>query len=264
MIAQNQEANVSIPAGDAILLEDERLQQAQKLAALGELSAGLAHEINNPLAMIRQEAELLQQLLPAHVLQQLSEGEEVGESLTEIIRQVDRCKSITHNLLNYARRNEPVLQAVDVNTVVEDMARLVAKEAAKREIALIREYQEDLPAVPTDAPQLRQVLLNLLNNAIQSIAGKGSVTVITQRAGPDAVEIRIRDTGCGIAPEHLARVFDPFFTTKTPGQGTGLGLSISQKIVNRLGGAISVRSAPSQGTTFIVTLPFTGMKDDYA
>ncbi|MDP0941546.1 hypothetical protein Q6253_30400, partial [Klebsiella quasipneumoniae] len=81
--------------------------------------------------------------------------------LTEIIRQVDRCKSITHNLLNYARRNEPVLQAVDVNTVVEDMARLVAKEAAKREIALIREYQEDLPAVPTDAPQLRQVLLNL-------------------------------------------------------------------------------------------------------
>lgn len=247
-----------------MLLEDERLQQAQKLAALGELSAGLAHEINNPLAMIRQEAELLQHLLPTHVLQRLAEGEEVRDSLSEIIRQVDRCKSITHNLLNYARRNEPVLQAVDVNMVVDDMARLVEQEAAKREIALVRDFQQDLPAVPTDAPQLRQVMLNLLNNAIQSIAGKGSVTVTTRHIGSDAVEIRVRDTGCGIAPEYLARVFDPFFTTKTPGQGTGLGLSISQKIVNRLGGTISVRSAPGQGSTFIVTLPLAGMRNDHA
>jgi two-component system, NtrC family, sensor kinase len=246
---------------DAALLMDERLVQAHKLAALGELSAGLAHEINNPLAVIRQEAELLQELLPAAVLVNLPDGQDVQDSLGEIIRQVDRCKSITHNLLNYARKNDPVIQAMDVNAIVDDMVRLMEKEAMHRNISIIKDYQPDLPAVPVDAPQLRQVVLNLLNNAVQSISNKGEVRVKTLQSGPDSVEIRIQDTGCGIAPEYLDKIFDPFFTTKSPGQGTGLGLSISQKIVSRLGGTITVKSRLGQGSVFIVTLPTQESKD---
>ncbi len=236
-------------------LEDERLLQAHKLAALGEMSAGLAHEINNPLAVIRQEAELLGELLSVEVLASIPEGQEVHDSLQEIVRQVDRCKSITHNLLNYARKNDPIIQAMDPNEIVEDMVRLVEIEAKSRNIVLTREYQSDLPLILTDAPQLRQAMLNLLNNAIQSITGQGEVVVSTLRHEPGKLEIRIRDTGSGIAPEYLDKIFDPFFTTKSPGQGTGLGLSISQKIITRLGGSIHVQSALGRGSTFTVTLP---------
>lgn len=238
--------------------------QAHKLAALGELSAGLAHEINNPLAVIRQEAELLGELLVPGILERFPDGQDIQDSLREIIRQVDRCKSITHNLLNYARKNDPIIQAVDVNEIVEDMVRLVEKEAKCRNILLTRDYQRDLPLVFTDAPQLRQVMLNLLNNAIQSITGRGEVAVSTRRGGPSNLEVRIRDTGCGIAPEYLERIFDPFFTTKSPGQGTGLGLSISQKIVARLGGTIRVQSALGQGSTFTVTLPINETGSNHA
>lgn len=249
---------------EASVLEDDRFLQAHRLAALGELSAGVAHEINNPLAVIRQEAELLQELLPTATLEDLPDGRDIQDSLKEIIQQVDRCKSITHNLLAYARKSEPVIQAVNVNDIVEDMVRLMEKEALHRNIAVIRCYQTDLPLVPVDAPQLRQVVLNLLNNAVQSIVGVGEIRIRTARVGSEKIEVCIQDTGCGIAPESLHKIFDPFFTTKPPGQGTGLGLSISQKIISRLGGTIAVESHLNQGSKFIIALPIQQPREDHA
>ena len=175
--------------------------------------------------------------------------------MREISSQVDRCKEITQNLLNFARKVEPVLQEVNVNKLVEDMARLVEKEARQKEISIVREFQEDLPAILSDPPCLRQVFLNLLNNARQAIAGSGTIRVGTRLGGEGSLEVVVRDTGCGIPREQLNKIFDPFFTTKPQGKGTGLGLSICHGIIDRLGGRISVTSEVGKGATFTVHLP---------
>lgn len=233
---------------------DERLLQSQKLAAIGELSAGLAHEINNPLAIIRQEAEWLQLILKKAVLD-AKEMEELRGALHQIIQQVDRCKDITHRLLDFARKREPILQAVELNKIVEDMALLVEREAKHNNIQLLRAYDKNLPLIHSDGPQLRQVVLNLLNNAVHAIGKDGVVTITTRVAGDNNIDLIVSDTGCGIPPEDLTKIFDPFFTTKPAGQGTGLGLSICLGIIQRLGGGISVDSAVGQGTTFTINLP---------
>ena len=241
-------------AGQAWLLE-EGLLQAQKLAAIGQLGAGVAHEINNPLAIIRQEAQWMQTLLQTDHFHGLEEVKELQDSLREIIQQVDRTKEITHNLLDFARKRPPVMQAVAVNKLIEDMAKLVENEARKKNIRIVKHLAPDLPRIYSDAPQLRQVILNILNNATYAIRGDGAVTVTTRLAGKDTLEIMVSDTGPGIAPEDLPRIFDPFFTTKPPGQGTGLGLSICHGIVEKLGGRITVTSQVGQGATFTVSFP---------
>ena len=236
-------------------LLDERLLQSQKLAAIGELSAGIAHEINNPLAIIRQEAEwmahLLQKLGGAH----LKETEELQGSVHQIVQQVDRCTEIIRNLLDFARKRDPVIQAVEVNRVIEDMTMLVEKEARHNNISIVRQYDQDLPMIYSDAPQLRQVILNFLTNATHAIGKEGVITITTRLNNSEAVDIVISDTGRGIAEENLQKIFDPFFTTKPPGKGTGLGLSICHGIIQRLGGRIAVESQVGHGTTFTITLP---------
>ena len=164
-------------------LLDERLLQSQKLAAIGELSAGIAHEINNPLAIIRQEAEWMQ-----HLLKKLAGGdgkaaEELQGSVQQIVQQVDRCTEITRNLLDFARKRDPVIQAVEVNRIIENMTMLVEKEARHNNITIVRHYDETLPPIYSDAPQLRQVILNFLTNATQAI-GKDGVVTITTRLSP--------------------------------------------------------------------------------
>jgi two-component system, NtrC family, sensor kinase len=235
-------------------LSDEQLLQSQKLAALGELSAGIAHEINNPLAIIRQEAEWL-----LHLLKKESppEREEMHHCLTEIVQQVDRSREITHNLLNFARRRQPVVQAVDLNRLIEDMTMLVEKAARQHHIAIHKQLQPDLPVIYSDSPLLRQVFLNLLNNAIQAIGQDGTLTVVTRTADHNQLLVQINDTGCGIPQEHLAQIFDPFFTTKPQGKGTGLGLSICHGIIEKLGGRISVASEVGKGSSFTLKLPQT-------
>ena len=236
-------------------LLDERLLQSQKLAAIGELSAGIAHEINNPLAIIRQEAEWMQ-----HLLKKLGGGdgkelEDLQGSVRQIVQQVDRCTEITRNLLDFARKRDPVIQAVEVNRIIENMTMLVEKEAKHKNINIVRRYNETLPVIYSDAPQLRQVILNFLTNAAHAIGKDGVITITTRLHNDDAVDIVIRDTGCGIQEENLPKIFDPFFTTKPPGQGTGLGLSICHGIILRLGGRITVESTVGQGTEFTITLP---------
>lgn len=251
------------------LLLDERLLQSQKLAAIGELSAGIAHEINTPLAIIRQEAELMSHLLRKLAgadPKEIKEIEELQESAHQIIQQVDRGSEIIRNLLDFARKREPVIQAVEINRVIEDMTMLVEKEAKNNNIAIIRRYGQDLPLIYSDAPQLRQVILNFLINATYAIGKDGVVTLTTRRGdrGSDTVEIVISDTGSGIPEEHVEKIFDPFFTTKPPGQGTGLGLSICHGIIQRLGGRIAVASTVGQGTAFTITLPLSRKSELFA
>ncbi len=234
---------------------DRQLIESQKLASIGELSSGIAHEINNPLAIIGQEVEWLKHLLSGDAAKDASQSPEVSDSLCEIVRQVERCREITHKLLDFARKSEPLIQGVDLNKLVEDMAKLVERETVQKQVSLLRDYQQDLPLVFTDGPLVRQVVLNILNNASYAVEKDGSITVKTFMAGNDFVDIQITDTGSGISPENINKIFDPFFTTKPPGKGTGLGLSICHRIIEKLGGHIFVASELGKGTTFIIHLP---------
>jgi len=232
----------------------DQLIQSQKLAAVGELSAGIAHEINNPIAIIAQEAQWA-----THLLDQAASGggqdfSEVRDSLREIQAQVDRCGNITHKLLDFARKREPVLQEVDVARLVDDMARLVDKEASYKNVTLTRDLPQDLPTLRTDAPLLRQVVLNLMTNALHAVDKGGRISV-TAQATDERMDISVTDNGCGIAQENMDKLFNPFFTTKPPGQGTGLGLALCHNLVLGMGGAILVESREGQGATFTVRLP---------
>jgi two-component system, NtrC family, sensor kinase len=238
-------------------LLDSRMIQAQKMAALGEISSGIAHEINNPLAIISQEVELMRHYLKASGPFNTERLLEVEGSVSQIDSQVNRCREITHRLLTLARKMDPVLQAVDLSRLVEDMVLLVEREALTRGVSFIREYGQGMSPSMTDPPLVRQVVLNLLNNAVQAIDGNGTVTV---RTGEDEGfrTIEVEDTGCGIEPEQMLSIFNPFYTTKPPGQGTGLGLSISNAIMARLGGEIAVESEPGRGARFTLRLPKEG------
>lgn len=236
-------------------LLDERLLQTQKLAGIGELAAGMAHEINNPLAIIRQEAEWLQLILKKGELGDPQKITELQEGLGQIVQEVDRCREITQNLLDFARKREPIIQGVELNKLIEDMTRLVEKEAKLNNIRIIRQFAPDLPIIYSDAPQLRQVILNLLTNATHAVQKEGTITITTRLAGNEAVDLVVSDTGGGIPKEMLDKIFDPFFTTKPLGKGTGLGLSICHGIIERLGGRIAVDSMVGQGTTFTINLP---------
>jgi two-component system, NtrC family, sensor kinase len=241
---------------------DQQLIQSQKLAAIGELSSGIAHEINNPLAIIGQESEWMKQILQGDGLKAPDAGDELRDSLREIASQVDRCKEITHKLLDFARKKDPLIQSADVNKLIEDMARLVEKEATQKNIKLFRNYQKDLPRVQTDPPLLRQVVLNLLNNAAYAIGKDGEISITTRQLANHSVELVFSDTGCGIPTEQQDKIFDPFFTTKPPGKGTGLGLSISHSIIVKLGGRITVSSEVGCGATFTIHLPVATSKGE--
>ncbi len=235
-------------------VREDRLEQCQKLAAIGVLSAGIAHEINNPLAIIRQEAEWMQLLLKKEVLA-AEELQELRSSVGQVVQQVERCTEIIRSLLDFSQQRQPVLQELDLNRLTEDMARLVEREAKPSNIEIIRQYHGQLPAVQSDAPHLRQIILNLLINAGQALGRDGAITVSTRPAGGgQMVELVIRDTGCGIPAKDLPKIFDPFFTTKPAGQGTGLGLAICHGLIQRLGGRITGESRVGQGATFTVRL----------
>lgn len=231
----------------------DQLIQSQKILALGEISTGIAHEINNPLNIIMQEAELIRVTLAAPPS---PEGmREIRGSLDVIFSQVNRCSDITHKLLDFARSRRTVCQFADVNRLLEDMLVLVERETVPNNIRVIRLFDDTLPMVRTDPPLLRQVFLNILINAVQAVKKDGLIFVSTY-CTDDTACAEIRDTGPGIPPEELTRVFNPFHTTKPPGEGTGLGLSVSLRIVNELGGRITVDSPPDKGgARFTVCIP---------
>ena len=228
----------------------EALHQSEKLAAIGTLSAGLTHEINNPLGIITARIDVMLEEADAHGL-----PAEVKNDLAVLRRNAQRVARIAQGLLSFARQTPAERVPLDLNQVVEETLLLVEKQAAKEGITIARELAAALPPVLGNANQLQQVLLNLINNAREVMARGGVLTVATEvvagRAG--AVRCRVSDTGPGIRPEHLPKLFDPFFTTK-PG-GTGLGLSVTYGIVRDHEGVLEVQSELGKGSHFIVVFP---------
>ena len=238
--------------------------KAQVFASVDELSAGIAHEINNPLAIIAQETEWLQHLFEKQTLQELNQSDDCKDCLREISRQVDRCKEIIKKLLSLARQMNPVIQEVDINSVLGTLISLAQREASEKRVEIIGKLDPALPVVSSDPPLLRQVFLNLLVNATQAVENGGCIVVTSKRNETDDFEVEVQDNGSGIAPEHLGKIFAPFFSTKPEGKGTGLGLAMSRGIVERLGGRITVISEPGVGTTFTVRLPIRYRGDEGA
>ncbi len=223
-----------------------RMAQSERLASVGMLAAGVAHEINNPLGGILSLTALCLEDLPA--------DDPNRESLEVVLRQAERCRDIVRKLLEFSRQSAPRAELLDINRVLEETHSLIAKQAVFQNVQVVKEWAADLPPVSGDKSQLTQVFMNMMINAAQSMGERGTLTIIT-RSGAGAVEVDIRDTGCGIPQEQAGHVFDPFFTTKASGQGTGLGLSIAYGIVTAHKGSITVESAPRKGTTFTVRLP---------
>lgn len=224
---------------------NERLLQTEKLAAIGQFAAGVAHELNTPLASIGGYAEELAEISKG--------GGPQVEKYTGVIRsQTERCKAITQSLLNFARKSEVRIGPVDVDALLKEAVDYLRFKRGKLTVEM------DLgapPAVQADAGQLLQVFLSLLMNAADALGSGGGRIRASSRAREKDVAVTISDTGCGIPPENLKKIFEPFFTTKEPGQGTGLGLSLSYGIVRQLGGTIDIRSEVGKGTDVSITLP---------
>lgn len=236
---------------------DAQVAHSARLVSLGRMAAGVAHEINNPLAAIGELAGELGDIFQPEVLAQLQEGDICRDNVAKILGQVERARGVTHRMLKFARSTEPTLEQLDVNQVVKESFSFVEKEARFHNLAVELKLDSGLPLIPADRAQLQQVLLNLLNNALDAVGHNGKLLIATTRDGA-FVQVRVTDSGPGVPPEVGERVFDPFFTTKAPGQGTGLGLSISHSIMEKMGGTLTFESPPGQGATFIASLPIAG------
>jgi two-component system, NtrC family, sensor kinase len=228
-------------------------EQSSQLASIGQLAAGVAHEINNPLALINETAGYVKDLFT--IEQKYQQDPELIEHIDSIIDAVDRCGTITRQLLGFARRFDVQAQAIDLKRMVTDVLNFHKKEAEYRNISIHMDIPATIPLIETDRGKLQQIILNLVNNAFQAIDNGCFLDIRAQMADPQHVRLFIRDNGCGISKEHLGKIFEPFFSTKKEGQGTGLGLSITYGLVKKLHGDIKVDSKTGEGTTFVVTLP---------
>jgi signal transduction histidine kinase len=231
----------------------QQLVQSAKLAAIGELAAGVAHEINNPLTVVLGYAELL--------LRDVPEGSRDHGRLSKIRNETTRASRIMQDLLSFARRREPKREALDVHDVLRRVMELLNAKLTTARVEPELIFDPDVPAIIGDADQLAQVFLNLVGNAADAMPDGGVVTVETMTMtwdGQPCVAIRVKDRGVGMTPEQLEKIFEPFYTTKPEGQGTGLGLPISLGIVRKHGGSLTVESEPRKGTSMIVTLPVDG------
>ncbi|MFH2005396.1 MAG: PAS domain S-box protein [bacterium] len=241
-----------------------QMMQSERMAAVGRLAAGVAHEINNPLAVISEIAGYLDELLKQDPAAQDEETQvELRESMPKITKHVNRCRSITKRLLTFARKSAARVEFADVNAALEEIIPFVEKDAQLAKVTIEREYDETLPKVRMEEMQLQEIFINLLTNAIQAVSsdGSGRIWLRTALVG-GKVHVTVADNGPGIDPDVANRLFDPFVTTKAPGVGTGLGLSICYAIVKRYDGEISVESTPGAGAKFTVVLPVKRESDD--
>jgi signal transduction histidine kinase len=229
-----------------------KMEYTNKMAALGRLSAGVAHEINNPLSIITEKAGLLKDLLMLSV--ELPPRGKMAELVNSVLKSAERCGGITHRLLGFAKHMEVQRESIDLDELIRQVLDFLEKEASYRDIQIVFDYPEEPPTVVSDRGQLQQVFLNIINNAFAAVKDGGHIQIGIRRTDEDTVAVSITDDGVGVAEEHLKHIFDPFFTTKKGG-GTGLGLSITYGIVQKLGGQITVTSEVGKGTCFTVALP---------
>jgi two-component system NtrC family sensor kinase len=235
---------------------DERLKEytarqimkSERLATLGQLAAGVAHEINNPLGAI---------LMYSHLsLEEMDKDDPRRKNLEKVTAEATRCKNIVRGLLDFARQSEPNVQEADANEILRRTLSLLQNQAQFHNITITTTLRDSLPKAMMDSSQIQQVFTNIILNAAEAIEGQGEVKITTRTVEDgQSIEIEFTDTGCGIPQENLEKIFDPFFTTKEVGRGTGLGLAVSYGIIARHKGSIEVKSSPSKGTTFIIRLP---------
>lgn len=228
-----------------------QLIQADKLASLGELSAGIAHEIGNPLTAIKTTAQVMEEEMEADSPHK--------EYIRRIIKEIDRLNLILKAFFSFAKPQQPHPSLCDLRELAREVVFLINKDATKQRVTIREEYDRELPTIEVDYQQIQQVLLNLCLNGIQAMSQGGELLIKGEPVPLEegtAVRLSVADTGKGIAPEHMKKIFDPFFTTRS--QGTGLGLSIAYQIVDKHGGKIKVESQVGQGTTFTLILPVTG------
>jgi len=225
----------------------QELLHKEKLASMGQLAAGVAHEINNPLGTILLFSDVMYKEAP--------EGDPRRDDLKMIINETTRCKNIVADLLNFARQQEVLAQTTDLHALLEQVIERVSPQPAFEGVEIVRQFSPDLPTIQADPAQLQQVFVNLLNNAAEAMTKGGTITLATRPVDGQWVEIKVSDTGYGIPDENLGKLFTPFFTTKALGKGTGLGLSIVYGIIKMHRGQIAVQSQVGQGTTFTLMLP---------
>lgn len=233
--------------------KQEQLVEAEKLASLGRIAAGVAHEINNPLAIVNEKAGLMQDIL--EMSGDFENKEKFSNLINGIIGSVNRCRTITHRLLGFSRRMDVTIGPMDLNESIKEVKGFLEKDILLRSIRFDMNLMEGLPEINSDKGQLEQVFLNIIKNAIDAVEEGGLIVVSTGMKDEDTAQVSIRDNGPGIPKDKLKQIFEPFFTTKGREKGTGLGLFVSYGIMKKLGGSIIVESEVDKGTTFIVEIP---------
>jgi len=248
---------------DELKRNQVHLVRSNRLAAIGELAGGIAHELNNPLAGIRIFVEGLSRRQRSDTVADADFRRECGSILTTLLTEVDRCRTIIQNLLTFARQESgDAAPCADANAVVTEVATLVDLRRRQQSVEVVTALSPDLPAVAIGTSELGQVLMNVVTNALQAMPEGGTLTLTTATGAGGTVEVVVRDTGPGIPEELRDRVFEPFFTTKPPGEGTGLGLAISYGIVSKRGGELGLRPADEGGTSCRLVLPAATNDDD--
>lgn len=246
---------------NAIYIADQKrvmtlheIEYSEKMASIGRLAAGIAHEINNPLAIINEKAGLIQDLFM--LKEQYKHDTKLLGLIASIVSSVERCSVITRRLLSFARQSDANITRVNLYKIITEVLSFLGKEPEYRSISINIDIEEHLSDIVTDKGKLQQVLLNIIKNAFAAVEDGGHLWIKAKKQ-EQAVELTIQDDGCGIPEEDIAKIFEPFFTTKGGRGGTGLGLSITYGLINELGGNVRVTSTKDKGTRFIITLPST-------
>jgi two-component system NtrC family sensor kinase len=254
-------------AHEKIRREEEKLREAEfrvrmeqqmiateRLASLGTLAAGVAHEINNPLAIIKESVGWMKLILNKEEPAQMPRKQDFSKALSKIENAIERARRITHQLLGSVKETDSASAEVNINVLTDEAVDLIKKEAKNKDIEITQKIDPSAVTIWSDPYKLRQVLINVISNAVHATGTGGKISIICENEG-DNVVLTVRDTGQGIPRENLEKIFEPFFSTKPPGEGTGLGLFVSRSIIEKLGGKIEVVSHLGQGTSFCIRLP---------
>ena len=236
-------------------LMSKKVVETGKLASVGELAAGIAHEINNPVAIMVEEAGWMGDLMEEITFDESENRAEFERAIKQIQTQGRRCKEITHKLLSFARKTDATIHDVNIKELLEEMVTLSSQRAKYGMVEIRTDIAPNLPPLRVSTSELQQVFFNLINNAIDAMDHDGGTLTISAQRRENYLVVAVSDTGIGIPAANLDRIFDPFFTTKPVGKGTGLGLSICYGIIEKMGGKLEVESTVGKGTTFLISLP---------